>query len=295
MTAPLRSPALLLLAVGVLLGVNFPLAKLARLAAVPALLWAALISLGVSTVLGAWLLVRRQPLAWSGRHARYFIVTALVSYAVPNVLVLSVVEPLGSGLTALMFTLSPLFTALLSRLSRLRSPPRLEWVGIAVGFVGAVLVALARGEAGRPAAWPWVLLGLAIPLLLALGNVYRTLDWPPHADPVWLSVGSHGVAAALLLAACALTGGFAGLPALLAVPRLGALQVVAAALMFPLFFRLQVAGGPVLLSQIGTVAAGVGVAAGALLLGERYPAQVWLGVVLIALGIGLTVRARWRG
>ncbi len=294
MALPLRSPALLLLAVGVLLGVNFPLAKLARLAAVPALLWAALISLGVSTVLGAWLLARRRPLAWGGRHARYFIVTALVSYAVPNVLVLSVVEPLGSGLTALMFTLSPLFTALLSRLARLRSPPRLEWVGIAVGFVGAVLVALARGEAGRPAAWIWVALGLAIPLLLALGNVYRTLDWPPNADPVWLSVGSHGVAAAVLLAICALTGAFDGLPALLAVPRLGVLQVAASVLMFPLFFRLQAAGGPVLLSQIGTVAAAVGVAVGALLLGERYPAEVWAGVVLVALGIGLTVCARWR-
>ena len=34
-------------------------------------------------------------------------------------------------------------------------------------------------------------------------------------------------------------------------------------LIFPLFFRLQALGGPVLLSQIGTVGAGVGVAVGA--------------------------------
>ena len=292
MTPLLSSPALLLLAVGTLLGLNFPLGKLAQAAQVPAVLWAALISLGASTLLGAWLLLRRRPVVCDAQHARYFVITALVSYALPNMLVLAAMAHLGSGPTAMMFTLSPLFTALLSRLAGLRAPARLEYWGIAIGFGGALLVALARGEAGRPAAWLWVGVGLLIPLLLALGNVYRSLDWPPRADGTWLAVGSHGVAALLLLALCALTGAWRGLPALAGVPWLAAAQVAAAVLMFPLFFRLQALGGPVLLSQIGTVGAGVGVAVGAGLLGERYPPLVWGGVALIALGIGLTVWAR---
>ena len=292
MTPLLQSPALLLLAVGTLLGLNFPLGKLAQAAQVPAVLWAALISLGASTLLGAWLLLRRRPVVCDAQHARYFVITALVSYALPNLLVLAAMAHLGSGPTAMMFTLSPLFTALLSRLAGLRAPARLEYWGIAIGFGGALLVALARGEAGRPAAWLWVGVGLLIPLLLALGNVYRSLDWPPRADGTWLAVGSHGVAALLLLALCALTGAWRGLPALAGVPWLAAAQVAAAVLMFPLFFRLQALGGPVLLSQIGTVGAGVGVAVGAGLLGERYPPLVWGGVALIALGIGLTVWAR---
>ena len=292
MTPLLQSPALLLLAVGTLLGLNFPLGKLAQAAQVPAVLWAALISLGASTLLGAWLLLRRRPVVCDAQHARYFVITALVSYALPNLLVLAAMAHLGSGPTAMMFTLSPLFTALLSRLAGLRAPARLEYWGIAIGFGGALLVALARGEAGRPAAWLWVGVGLLIPLLLALGNVYRSLDWPPRADGTWLAVGSHGVAALLLLALCALTGAWRGLPALAGVPWLAAAQVAAAVLMFPLFFRLQALGGPVLLSQIGTVGAGIGVAVGAGLLGERYPPLVWGGVALIALGIGLTVWAR---
>ena len=292
MTTLLQSPALLLLAVGTLLGLNFPLGKLAQAAQVPAVLWAALISLGASSLLGAWLLLRRRPVVCDAQHARYFVITALVSYALPNLLVLAAMAHLGSGPTAMMFTLSPLFTALLSRLAGLRAPARLEYWGIAIGFAGALLVALARGEAGRPAAWLWVGVGLLIPLLLALGNVYRSLDWPPRADGTWLAVGSHGVAALLLLALCALTGAWRGLPALAGVPWLAAAQVAAAVLMFPLFFRLQALGGPVLLSQIGTVGAGVGVAVGAGLLGERYPPLVWGGVALIALGIGLTGWAR---
>ena len=292
MTPLLQSPALLLLAVGTLLGLNFPLGKLAQAAQVPAVLWAALISLGASSLLGAWLLLRRRPVVCDAQHLRYFVITALVSYALPNLLVLAAMAHLGSGPTAMMFTLSPLFTALLSRLAGLRAPARLEYWGIAIGFGGALLVALARGEAGRPAAWLWVGVGLLIPLLMALGNVYRSLDWPPRADATWLAVGSHGVAALLLLALCALTGAWRGLPALAGVPWLAAAQVAAAVLMFPLFFRLQALGGPVLLSQIGTVGAGVGVAVGAGLLGERYPPLVWGGVALIALGIGLTVWAR---
>ena len=292
MTPLLQSPALLLLAVGTLLGLNFPLGKLAQAAQVPAVLWAALISLGASSLLGAWLLLRRRPVVCDAQHLRYFVITALVSYALPNLLVLAAMAHLGSGPTAMMFTLSPLFTALLSRLAGLRAPARLEYWGIAIGFAGALLVALARGEAGRPADWLWVGVGLLIPLLLALGNVYRSLDWPPRADGTWLAVGSHGVAALLLLALCALTGAWRGLPALAGVPWLAAAQVAAAVLMFPLFFRLQALGGPVLLSQIGTVGAGVGVAVGAGLLGERYPPLVWGGVALIALGIGLTVWAR---
>ena len=292
MTPLLHSPALLLLAVGTLLGLNFPLGKLAQAAQMPAVLWAALISLGASTLLGAWLLLRRRPVVCDAQHLRYFVITALVSYALPNLLVLAAMAHLGSGPTAMMFTLSPLFTALLSRLAGLRAPARLEYWGIAIGFGGALLVSLARGEAGRPAAWLWVGVGLLIPLLLALGNVYRSLDWPPRADGTWLAVGSHGVAALLLLALCALTGAWRGLPALAGVPWLAAAQVAAAVLMFPLFFRLQALGGPVLLSQIGTVGAGIGVAVGAGLLGERYPPLVWGGVALIALGIGLTVWAR---
>lgn len=292
MTPLFQSPALLLLAVGTLLGLNFPLGKLAQAAQMPAVLWAALISLGASTLLGAWLLLRRRPVVCDAQHLRYFVITALVSYALPNLLVLAAMAHLGSGPTAMMFTLSPLFTALLSRLAGLRAPARLEYWGIAIGFGGALLVALARGEAGRPAAWLWVGVGLLIPLLLALGNVYRSLDWPPRADGTWLAVGSHGVAALLLLALCALTGAWRGLPALAGVPWLAAAQVAAAVLMFPLFFRLQALGGPVLLSQIGTVGAGVGVAVGAGLLGERYPLLVWGGVALIALGIGLTVWVR---
>ena len=102
MRLPLQSPATLLLAVGALLGLNFPLGKLARLAEVSPTLWAALISLSVSLVLGGWLLLQRRPQPWNAQYARYFVLTGVFSNALPNLLILSALLHLGSGPTSLV-------------------------------------------------------------------------------------------------------------------------------------------------------------------------------------------------
>lgn len=290
-----QSPGLLLLAVGVLLGLNFPLGKLAMAAGVSPIVWAAVISTGGALVLGGMVAALRLPVRFDANHLRYFAVVAVVSYAFPNVLVYSLIPKLGSGYIAILFTLSPMFTVALSLLARLRSPSRLELAGVAVGFAGAILVAAARGQAGQSVAWLWALAGLLIPLSLAGGNVYRTLDWPKDANLLWLAVGSNAVSAIVLIALATATSGMATAGLLLTIPGIFAAQIAASAAMFALFFRLQAVGGPVTLSQIGTVAAAVGVVIGTFGLGERYSLVVWSGVALIAVGISLTLRARLRG
>lgn len=77
-----------------------------------------------------------------------------------------------------------------------------------------------------------------------------------------------------------------------AVPHLVLPQMLVAGLTFPAYFALQRAGGPVLLSQIGYVAAAVGLAAGTVLLGEVYAPLTWAGAAVVAIGIALTIRAQ---
>ena len=288
----MQAPAALLLAVGALLGLNFPLGKLAGAAGVPPLVWSALISAGGAIVLGIALAVKRTPMPFDLRHLRYFTVVAIVSYALPNALVYSAIPHLGSSYAAILFTLSPMFTVVFSMAARLRHPSRLELAGIAIGFVGTLLVASARGEIDRPVEWLWIGIGVLVPLSLAVGNVYRTLDLPKETPSLVLAVGSNAVAAILLIMVAWATGTLGGVTVLGDVPGIALLQVIASAAMFTLFFQLQVVGGPVTLSQIGTIGAAVGVIAGTLGLGERYAAVVWIGIAIIALGISLTVRAR---
>jgi drug/metabolite transporter (DMT)-like permease len=284
----------LLIATGGLLGLSLPFGKLATEAGAPPMLWAFLISAGAGGVLLVAMLLRglRPGLDW--HRLRYFVITAAVSYAAPNLITFTIMPHVGAGYAGIMFTLSPIFTLLLSSLLKIRRPSALGMAGIAVGFAGALMVATTRGEAGQPADLVWVLLGLVVPLCLASGNIYRSYDWPEGAGPIELAVGSHLASAAILMAALVTTGQAGALPMLAEMPLLTVAQVAAAAGMFVFFFRLQQVGGPVYLSQIGYVAAAVGLLSGTIFLGERYALLTWLGAGVICVGVAMTTAAQKR-
>jgi drug/metabolite transporter (DMT)-like permease len=282
----------LLIVTGGLLGLTLPFGKMATQGGIPAMLWAFVISGGAGGVLFFNLALRRQFFKLTRPRLRYFIIAAAISYAIPNLLMFSAIPHLGAGYAGIMFTLSPVITLVLSILLGVRRPNLLGIAGIAVGFIGAVMVALTRGVADRPAELFWVVIGLLIPFCLAAGNIYRTYDWPKDTGPIELAAGSHLAAAAMLLA------GLIGLShggsfALLAqMPVLVLAQIASASAMFAFYFRLQAVGGPVYLSQIGYVAAAVGLGAGVLFLGEHYRLLTWSGAAIIVIGVVMTTRAQ---
>jgi drug/metabolite transporter (DMT)-like permease len=293
MNANVWSSALALLVItGGMLGLTLPFGKLATAGGVPAILWAFVISFGAGSVLLIALLVTGQRPKLTAHKARYFAIAAAISYAVPNLLMFSAIPHLGAGYTGIMFTLSPIITLGLSLLFGVRRPSLLGIAGIAIGFVGAVMVALTRGELGQPAELFWVVIGLLVPVSLACGNIYRTFDWPDGTGPIELAVGSHLAAAAILFAGILATGSAGAFATLATIPLVTAAQVASASLMFVFFFRLQAVGGPVYLSQIGYVAAAVGLISGTFFLGERYQALTWIGAAIVAAGVVMTTRAQ---
>lgn len=287
-----NSAIALLLLTGALLGLTLPFGKLATAAGTQAILWAFVISAGAGSVLLVALLLRGGHMALTPHRLRYFFIAAAISYAMPNLLMFSALPHLGAGYTGIMFTLSPVITLVFSILMRVRRPNRLGIAGIAVGFVGAVMVATTRGEAGAPAELFWVAIGLLVPVFLAAGNIYRTVDWPSGTGPIELAIGSHLAAAAMLLVGLLATEGAGSFATLADVPWLVAAQIISASAMFAFFFRLQLVGGPVYLSQIGYVAAAVGLISGTLFLGERYEVLTWLGAAIICVGVALTTKAQ---
>ncbi|MEK1886786.1 MAG: DMT family transporter [Phyllobacterium sp.] len=288
----LNSAAVLLVLTGTFLGLTLPFGKLAFAAGIAPSVWAFVISLGAGTVLlAAFLIMGKRP-KLNARMLRYYIIAAFVSYAVPNLMTLSAIPHLGSGYTGIMYTLSPVFTLLLSVLLKLRSPNTLGLLGILVGFAGAVIVGSTRGQVGQPADPFWVVIGLLIPVLLALGNVYRTIDWPAGADPTELAACSHLMTAIMLVPVIFFMTGEFPIAPLAGVPWLVVAQVLASACMFALYFRLQAVGGPVYLSQIGYVGAAVALLAGTLFLGEGYQFATWAGAAIITIGVLMTTKAQ---
>ncbi len=197
----------LLVVTGALLGLSLPFGKIATETGVPPVVWAFVISAGGGGVILVAMLLRGERISLTARKLRYFFVTAAISYALPNLLLFSVMPHVGAGYAGIMFTLSPIVTLVLSILFGVRRPNLLGILGIAVGFVGAVMVATTRGEVGEPAALFWVAVALLIPLSLASGNIYRTVDWPEDAAPMELAVGSNLAAGLILLVGIALLPG----------------------------------------------------------------------------------------
>ncbi|MFY0618086.1 DMT family transporter [Shimia sp.] len=283
-------PVGLLIWCGALLGIGFPLSKISAAAGVSPLIWALLVSMGASLSLFPVLALRGHLKLPRGQMLRYVVISGLASFAGINLLIFGLVPKLGAGQVGMMFALSPVATLALSAVFGLKTPSRMGIWGIGFGLVGALMVAFGRG--GLDGTMLWSLVGLTIPLILAGGNVYRTLDWPENAHPIALAFWSHGVAIVALLGVLIARGDGVALQDVAVVPWAAAVQLVAAALTFPAYFRLQKLGGPVLLSQIGYVAAAVGLVIGVALLGERYGPVSWIGAAITALGIVLTVLAQ---
>ena len=288
----LFAPHSLLLTSGTLLGMRLPIGKLAHDAGVSALLWAGIISLGVVIMLLPTQMTKRGLRLPAATVVRYTMISSLISFVLPNVLLFTVIPRVGAGYAGLMFALSPVFTLLFASMFGMKTPGRLGMAGIAIGVVGAVVVSLTRGTHPQGPGLAWLLAAAAMPVALAIGNVYRSLSWPEGALPNSLAFWGHLFAVSVFLVIIAATGQEFPVAGVAAAKTLIIVQMVISGLNFPLFYRLQRDGGPVLLSQIGYVAAAVSLIVATVFLGERYALSTWLGAGIIGVGIIATVMAQ---
>jgi drug/metabolite transporter (DMT)-like permease len=293
----MREAALLLVGCGIFLGATFPLQKTAAQAGVPPASWVLAMTFGASLFLLARAVIAGKRPEMTRAHLTYYGIAALISFVIPNLLVFIAIPKIGAGLTAVMFALSPIMTLLLASIVNRRLPDAAGAAGLGLGLAGALVIIAFRGEGapGQSTALGWLALGLLIPAFLACGNIYRSLKWPAGADPLALAAATNLAAAAMLFAAVFAAGeGWDGLRLVASVPALIGAQVVATAIMLSMFFRLQQVGGPVYLSQIGYVAAAVGLVSGTLVLGERYPPATWAGALVVVAGVALVTWSQAR-
>jgi len=281
----------LLILSGILVGVGFPLAKIATERAIPVDMWIMLNSLGASCSLGLILLVKGQ-LKWpKGREFRYMLIAGPLTFAGPSILVFLIVQKVGAGFTGIMFALSPVFTSLLARILGLGSLGNRRVIGLTMGLIGAIGISLSRDMSPTTESIAWFIVPLSIPLVLAAGNLYRTMNWPKGAAPEFLAFWSHVAAFTVFLVLSYGKGTESLFTYFNHESWLVSAKLFISALAGPVVFRLQKYGGPVLLSQIGYVAAGVSLLVSTALLGETFPILSWLSTLIIAIGLTFTLTA----
>jgi drug/metabolite transporter (DMT)-like permease len=279
----LSNPLFLLVGTGAGLAMITPLAKLALQAGINPFLWAAIIAFLPASTL--WWFAARQGSFWTNKSLwGYGLIGGTAANLIPSSILLLAIPHIGSGLAGLMFALSPVVTATLSLLLRVRPPNTPLLMAVALGFIGAVIVVSGRNALALPQAPQWLLIALLVPCSLAVGNVFRTAKWPKGATPLQVAVAANMSVVPIFLGLALWHGG--GIWPVMEHPGLIMAQWAAALVNMGLFFRLQWISGPTYLSQIGYVAAAISLAIGALYFGEVYPAAVWLGAGLIIAGIG---------
>lgn len=295
-SSPCRSvwlvPLICLLVGGALLGISTNVAKYAGeigLSPLAFLFWSIA---GAATILLVIALLRQELPPLNKRSFEYYFISALVSVAGSNLLFFSAIPHVGAGFVALIISLPPLLTYLGALALGMERFQTVRALGVAAALAGAGVLA-ARKFSAPDASVFWILIALCGPVLLAIGNLYRTLRWPEGASPNALAPGML-IAAVVLLGATSLLPNFS-----LTVPLGGflplgliTLQAFIFAGQFQLLFLLQKTGGPVLLSLLGSVGAIVGVPVAIFLQGESPPDGLILGASLIALGVALVT---WGG
>lgn len=287
-------PLLYLLGGGSLLGLSTNLAKLAGEVGLSPLAYLCWSVLGAAVVLTAVALLRGIVLPLDRRTLEYYAVAALVGVAGPNLIFFSVIPHVGAGFVALIIALPPLLTYVGALVFRLERYQTVRAVGVMAALAGAGTLAVGKLTTASDEVL-WVILALAGPILLTIGNLYRTLRWPQGVSADALAPGMLAAAAVMLLGAGLLPGFSLAVPtaqgsALLLI----ALQVLVFSGQFLLLFMLQKTGGPVLLSLLGSVGAVVGVPIAILVQSEAPPSGLFIGATLIAAGTALVSQGRLR-
>jgi len=280
-------PLLLLMATGSLLGLSMILAKLAIGAGLSPLSFLTWSVAGAALALTAINFSSGNVCAINRRNVEYFVLAALLSVALPNLIFFSAIPHVGASFAALGVAFPPLYTyvgALLFRMERFHAS---RAAGVVLALSGAVYLAVLKLNV-PDAPTIWIAATLFAPVILAAGNIYRSLRWPPGAKPDQLAPGMLA-AGAFMLAGISLAS---GTPLALSLDNgfallLLVLQAGAFCIQFILYFMLQQRGGPIFLSLMGSVAALVGVPLAMVFLSESAPPGLLIGGALIAAGIAL--------
>lgn len=281
-----RQAPVLLIFVGALLSLNVLLSKQAAVSGV-AMLWYLTISMGVSGLVLLLLATRGANLRRELPRILPYSLGAGVLLALGMALGYLTVARVGAAFVALTMAFPTLLTYLLSIAIGLERHSGLRLLGVVVCLAGGIVLAQAKGGEVIPSDRPAVLTACLIPVVLAVGNVFRSRYWPHGATPLLL-------AGSMLLSGAVVTLPFAvwiegGAVTFLWAGAAVRLIVAAAALSFTLqyvaFLRLQQIAGPVYLSQIGSVAAIAGTLVAVGLFGEQLPDGFVVAGAMMSLGI----------
>lgn len=239
--------------------------------------------------LGALLALRRERPPLAGRW-RAMTLMAFTNTAAPFLLLTWATIHLSAGYGALLNATTPLWGAVIGTLGFGLVAGRQLWAGLAVGFVGVLVLVLGKVQDIGEAALLPILAGLAATACYGHAAHYARSGFE-GVTPLGLAFGSQLLSSVWLLGP-ALAQWPAAAPSWTALACVVVLGVVCTGIAYLIYFGLIHRIGATRATMVTYLAPAFGVAWGALLLDERItPAMLGGGAVILA-GVAVAGRAR---
>ncbi len=288
----LLATPLLLLLLGSMWGASFSVSKFAIQGGVPVLGYAAWQAGGSALVLLAVLRLRgaRMPHSWP--VWRYSFIVGLLGITIPNLVFFSVIRHMPAGLMSVIVTTAPIITYGLALSTSIERLSWLRGMGIALGFLGALVIVLPSESLPEGVDLDFVLLAFLTPGFYALSNLYAGQCRPAGATSGALACGmllaAGGTQTLLMLV---MIPAYAPLPPW-GLPELAILiQVAISSSAYVIYFHILQAAGAVYVSQVAYVVTVAGILWGMAIFGEQHSHWIYAGTALIMVGFSL-VNAR---
>ena len=224
------------------------------------------------------------------RHKGHLLVLGLFSSAIPFACFAFALLSISTGLSSILNATVPLFGTVIAWIWLKDRPSMIRWIGLAIGFIGVVL--LASGKASfKPDAQGnvtgWAVLACLLATFcygIAASYARRFLQGVPALT---MATGSQ-ISATLVLLGPALWYWPTSLPSAQAWAGIAVVGVLCTGVAYILYFRLVERAGPTPPMAVTFCIPVFALAYGALLLGEEITPWMVVCCLIIGLGTGLS-------
>ena len=182
-------PLFLLLALGIIWGSGYSIARYCVTHGVPPLGYSFWQSIGPAIFLLLCVIVRRHRMPFNPQYLRYYILCGVLGIAIPNTLMYYCAAHLPSGLIAVMVNTVPIWIYPLALLFAQEKWNTKRFCAVILGVIGILWIVLQGAQWSSVGSVPWMLLLLLVPLSFALCALFITAFRPVPAESMSLSAG----------------------------------------------------------------------------------------------------------
>lgn len=245
--------------------------------------------LGVSVIiLGIYLLIKGERYTPDKPTLLYIVIIAFLGTLIPNTFQILAFRHLPAGVMAIIISTVPIVSLLVALLVRMEKFSWKRSLGVLLGVLALVLIAIPDASLPDPSKAPWLLVALVAPVCYAIEGNFVAARAPAQlsAATVLFLASLFGFAFLQPLVIFAQWDISVSLP--LDKSRLALLgSSVGHVVAYGGYLWLLSRAGAVFTSQVAYVVTLTGSALAIVLLGERFSSMLWFALVLVLLALTL--------